>query len=167
MGSAFAGVFDFLLEQMVPRIQLVDPDGIVADTYVLERPAAGVPVLTIGADDANSSAQAGDSARAYIEVGANGEVEETFKIPCVISVQVGGPDQGPARRTVAAVFDQVVALVAADLTLSGLLQNGRWAQIGDVLWKGTDQGDPARAALGRWSTCAFAVQCMNSYWPGS
>lgn len=154
-----SGTIDYLLAQLPAVVSAVDPNGIVVESWVTTIPPAPAPIVVVGAphpDDATTA----DETRQYLTLGA-GNVEETFKIPCYIDVSVGGTDQSLARKPVLVIFDGVVDLIRADLTLGGNLKRGRFAQLTDIMLVGTR--DVETATAGRRSTLSFSVVCANFY----
>jgi hypothetical protein len=153
-GSSTAG------STLLAALTAVDSTVVLADN---EPMAASQSMVFIGrADPGNAEAATGT--RQYMVLGA-GRSEESYIIPCFISVSRPGPAQKPARDAAIALFDAVAHFVQADLTLGGVLLQGRYAQISQVtLTQTLDENDTGGGAY-RAAWVSFDIHCTNHYIP--
>lgn len=96
--------------------------------------------------------------RSWAELGA-GRLQEDYTIPCYIDVRVSGAVQKKARDQALALFDAFWQLLAADLTLGGVLAGGRYAEIINLTSTPTAVGTAAEE--GRRQLVTFDVHCRN------
>lgn len=158
--SALSGVIDYLLTQFTTAVNTVDTNGIVSEGFVVTAPPPPAPIIVVGMPHPDDALVANET-RQYVTLGA-GHVEETFTIPCYIDVFVVGiNEQATARKKACLIFDKIVDVVRADLTLGGNLTRGRYASISDISMIGTRDED--EATHGRRSVLSFNIHANNLY----
>lgn len=169
-GTALGGVFDYFLANMPARMAAlpalgvtIDTDVNVVDTYTDRWPIDGCPLFCIGANFPTAT-DAGEGLRAYVEIGGQG-VEEDFNVPWYAACGRADGNQKLTRDAAIAVYDQVCTLLAADLSLGGLLRDGRWAEIGPL--SATATKIQASNGTVRWFVISSTVHAMNHYYPGA
>lgn len=86
-------------------------------------------------------------------------LQEDYTIPCYIDVRVGEATQKQVRDLTASLFDPFWALLRADLTLGGVLGEGRYAEITDLTSTPSNVGTAAEQ--GRRQLVTFGVHCRN------
>lgn len=166
MGVSVGQAIDYLYSGTGPNgtllaaLAAVDPTVVLADN---EPQSSSQSMVFIGrADPGNAEAAAGT--RQYIVLGA-GRSEESYAIPCYISVSRPGPAQKPARDAALALFDALAHFIQADLTLGGVLLAGRYAQLAQVtLTQTLDESDTGGGAF-RTAYVTFDIHCTNLYTP--
>jgi len=168
MGISVGAAIDYLVSGTSPSLGLtlsamlasVDSTALLSDN---DPSQFSQSMVFIGRADP-SNAEAGTGSRQYIELGA-GRSQEDYSIPCYISVTRDGPAQKPARDAAIALFDVVAKFVHSDLTLGGVLLQGRSAYISSVtLTQTRDETDTAGGAL-RVAWLMFYIHASNYYNP--
>lgn len=156
--GALSPVLDYLMAQLPAVVQAVDPNGMVYEGLVSSSSPPDT-VLVVGREEPENP-QSADAARDYIELGT-GRVNETINLFCYVDCFQGGvEDQSITRRRAALIFDGVVDLIRADLTLGGALKNGRWAELEAIrLLPSRPEDVPA----GRRTVLSFTVVAHNFY----
>ena len=161
MGTSLGGAIDYLVAALPTLLTAVDSTALVVDNYPTKTSQA---MVIIGRSDPDS-AMAGDGTQMIVQLGA-GRREESYSIPCFISVYRPGPTQKPARDAAIALFDVVAHLVAADPSLGSLLQLGRMAYIERMqLVQTRDSEDAGGAGSMRLALLSFDIHVSNSYIP--
>ncbi len=120
-------------------------------------------MVLIGRKDVLSGETAQGS-QSVIVLGA-GRSEEDYVIPCCILVYADGPLQKPSRDIALGLFDAVAHFVAADRTFGGVLTNGRYAQIEQVLLQQTEDIADTKGGAMRLAYLTFDIHCANLYTP--
>lgn len=162
MSSAIGPVFTYLLTNFAAAVQAVDATALIVDGPVPDYlPPPPAPVVFVGAQSP-ISAVAGDSTRAYLNLGAL-KADEDFTIPCYIDASAGGNDQAAARNSALDAYNAIVHVIQGDMTLGGLLLAGRVAEIADIQIIQTDGDEEAND--GRRCIITFRVHCQNHYTP--
>lgn len=167
MGVSVGQAIDYLFTgtstaggTLLDALRAVDSTAVLADN---EPTAGSQSMIFIGRADPGA-AVAGTGTRQYMTLGA-GRSEESYSIPCYISVTRPGPTQKPARDAALALFDAVAHFLQGDLTLGGVLLAGRYAQLSTVtLTQTLDEGDTGGGAV-RSAFVAFDIHCTNLYIP--
>lgn len=161
MGTSLGGAIDYLVAALPTLLTAVDSTALVVDNYPTKTSQA---MVIIGRGDPDS-AMAADGSQMVVNLGA-GRREESYNVPCFISVYRNGPTQKPARDAAIALFDVVAHLVAADPTLGGLLQLGRAAYMDRMqLVQTRDAEDAGGAGAMRLAMIAFDIHVSNTYVP--
>jgi hypothetical protein len=167
MGVSIGAAIDYLMTgtpaggtALADALTAVDPVALLSDN---DPTMSSQSMVFIGRTDPENASTA-TGTRQFIVLGAQ-RSEEDYIIPCYISVTRPGPAQKPARDAALALFDAVAHFVQADLTLGGVLTNGRSANIADLtLTQTRDDTDTAGGAL-RIAWVMFGIQCRNLYTP--
>lgn len=161
MGTSIGGAIDYFVAQLPALVAAVDSTAVVVDND----PSVSSQSMVIIGRTEPENALAADGSQLIVSLGAL-EREETYLIPCFISVYRQGPTQKPARDAAIALFDVVAHLVAADTTLGGLLRKGRRASVDRMqLVQTRDSGDTGDSGSMRLAMVIFDIQVMNTYIP--
>ena len=161
MGTSVGGAIDYLVAALPALLTAVDSSAVVADNEPL---VTSHSLVVIGRTEPEN-AGAADGSQMVVNLGA-GRREESYVVPCFISVYRNGPAQKPARDAAIALFDVVAHLVAADPTLGGLLQLGRAAYMDRMqLVQTRDAGDTGDAGSMRLALIIFDIHVSNTYIP--
>lgn len=97
------------------------------------------------------------SSRSWAALGA-AAVQEDFTVPACIDVRMTGT-QKQVRDIAEGLFDSFWTLLATDLTLDGLLKEGRYAEITDLTSTPSNVGTATQN--GRRQLISFGVHCQN------
>ena len=161
MGTSIGGAIDYLVAQLPALISAVDSTAVVADN---EPSVTAQSMVVIGrTDPENATAAAGSQIIASL--GALRR-EESYVIPCFVTVYRQGPSQKTARDAAIALFDVVAHLIATDPTLGGLLLMGRKALIDSMqLIQTRDSEDTGASGAMRLALVLFNIQVTNTYIP--
>lgn len=167
MGVSIGQAIDYLCTgtntsgtTLLAALTVVDSTVVLADN---EPMSSSQSMVFVGRADPGN-AEAGSGTRQYMVLGA-GRAEEAYTIPCFISVMRPGPAQKPARDAALALFDAFAHFIQADLTLGGVLLQGRYAQLSQVtLTQTLDENDTGGGAF-RTAFMTFDLHCTNHYIP--
>jgi hypothetical protein len=165
MGVSIGTAIDYLVSGTNPitgttllaALQAVDSEAIVVDGIEV---TSSRSMVFIGKRDPGNTA-ANEGSQQIVNLGA-GRSDEEYDIPCVAWVSRNGPTLKPARDAAIALFDVVARFVAADRSLGGALQQGRYASIGSV---SLDQDVAGDAGAARVAWLSFSIHCTNHYTP--
>lgn len=171
MGTAIGAVIDYFVAGLgkgvttpsgvvVPPLSSIDPKVLVFDNWATDRSNSRVVI----GHQSYDSGEAGDSESAWYDIGAQ-RIEESFTIPCFIDVVRDGPAQKPARDAATALYDGVVHLIAADVTLAGILQRGRVGLASHLRFRQTQDSDDTGSGGLRRAYIGFQLVCKNAYIP--
>ena len=161
MGTSVGAAIDFIVANLGPALLAVDSTAVAVDN---EPFFSSQSMVVIGRTDPEN-ALAGDGGQMIINLGAS-ERQEDYVIPCYVSVYRLGPQQKPARDAAIALFDATAHLIAADVTLGGLLRKGRRAEIARMqLVQTRDSNDTGDAGAMRLAVIVFDIHVMNTYVP--
>lgn len=126
MGTATGQVIDYLAQNLPAALTAVNPAATVIDG-VPQTGSLSTAFAVIGATS-EWVTDGGTGTRNFLEVGA-GKINEVIDIPCWVYAEAAGPEASAARDLVIPLFDAVVSLIASDLTLGGVLLDGRIANV--------------------------------------
>ena len=161
MGTSVGAAIDYIVANLTPAVIAVDPAAIVVDNDPM---FSSYSMVVVGRTDPEN-AMAGDGSQMIINLGAS-ERQEDYVIPCYVSVYRPGPQQKPARDAAIALFDATAHLIAADVTLGGLLRKGRRAEIARMqLVQTRDSNDTGDAGSMRLAIIVFDIHVTNTYVP--
>ena len=161
MGTSIGAAIDYIVAALPAPLILVDPTAVVVDND----PSVSAQSMVIIGRTEPENALAADGSQMIVSLGA-GRREENYLIPCFISVYRQGPQQKPARDAAIALFDVVAHLIASDVTLGGLLQQGRRAVVDRMqLVQTRDSGDTGDSGAMRLAMVVFDIQVTNTYIP--
>ena len=119
MGTSVGAAIDYIVATLTPAVIAIDATAVVVDN---DPTFSSTSMVVIGRTEPEN-AMAADGSQMIINLGAQ-ERQEDYNIPCFISVYRQGPAQKPARDAAIALFDATAHLIAADVTLGGLLRKG-------------------------------------------
>ena len=161
MGTSIGGAIDYIVANLPAPVAAVDATAVVADND----PIVTSKSLVVIGRNSPEDGTAADGSQMIVVLGAN-ERQEGYTIPCFVSVYRPGPAQKPARDAAIALFDVVGHLIAADVTLGGLLQQGRRAEIQKMqLVQTRDSNDTGDSGAMRLALITFDINCTNTYAP--
>jgi len=166
MGVSIGAAIDYLMTGSNPggtlgaALTAVDATALLSDN---DPTLTSQSMVYIGRTDPDN-ANAATGSRQFIVLGA-GRSQEDYIIPCFISVNRPGPAQKPARDAALALFDVIAHFVQLDLTLGGVLTQGRFANISELtLTQTRDDADTAGGAM-QVAWVMFGIHCTNHYIP--
>ena len=161
MGTSVGAAIDYIVAALPPLVTAVDPTAVVVDNDPM---FSSQSIVVIGRTEPEN-AMAADGSQMIVILGA-GRREENYLIPCFISVYRQGPAQKPARDAAIALFDVVGHLIASDVTLGGVLQQGRRAEIQKMqLVQTRDSNDTGDSGAMRLAIVVFDIHVSNTYIP--
>lgn len=160
-GTSIGQVIDWLVTALPAPARQVAADVEVADYAATTATKTYVYVGRQNIDDDESTA-------GELTYGALGKqrLDEAYTIPICIDVARNGPAYKPARDVALALLDVVVKTIHDDLTLGGIVQNGRIAQISnpELHQAPIRDGDGNDTALRR-ATVLLTLAVQNTYTP--
>jgi hypothetical protein len=173
MGTSIGRAIDYLISGVVNNassdingktllqaLQTVDKTVVLADNTPETTSQSTVFIGRAQPDDAETAT----ATRQFIVLGA-GRSQEEYDIPCYIGVARPGPAQKPARDAALALFDVVAHFISADLSLGGVLMQGRVANLSSAnLTQTRDEEDTDDGAM-RVAWVMFTIHCANHYIP--
>ncbi len=148
-----------LREQMI--VDVGDDEFTLIESWNVSSDGTAITVGAVNPVDP----EAASGVRNYVQLG-NGlqKVNETFQIYINIVVFLGGSEQKPSRDRALKFYNSLVKYVSQDLTLGGILHDGRNATIGDMVMLANPQG-LIDADRGRKTEIAVPIVCNNHYRP--
>jgi hypothetical protein len=167
MGVSIGKAIDYLVSgtntagmTLLAALLAVDATAVLADNM----PDAGSQSMVFIGRTSPDDAATGAISRQFIVLGATRSSED-YIIPCFISVTRPGPAQKPARDAALALFDTIAHWVQADLTLGGVLTNGRSANIADLQLTQTRDDEDTSGGAQQVAWVMFGIHCTNLYTP--
>jgi hypothetical protein len=159
MGTSIGQAIDYLVAQLPSLVTAVDPTALVVDNY----PAYVSDSMVFIGRTAPGDSNATTGSQTIVTLGAN-KAEESYNIPCYISVYRPGPAQKPSRDAAIALFDVVAHLVATDRTFGGILLQGRYAYIDHFNIEQTlDSEEAGESGTLRTTWISFDITARNHY----
>lgn len=176
MGTAYGQVTDYLFagtivpagsplvgQSLKTQLAVVDSNVSLTDNYYTPGELiGGDSFVAVGRNSVDSATSS--SARVYLALGAL-KIEEQFDVPVLILTRGPGPQQKPIRDKAIGLLDAFIHWVQQDLTLGGVLLNGRSAVISDYQITQTETGDDSAGAAMQTVEIAVTLQCKNLYQP--
>jgi hypothetical protein len=176
MGTAYGQVIDYLFSGTVtvassplfgqalkPQLATVDENVVLADNlYTSQGPIDSDSVVTIGRESLDVATST--DTRVYLTLGAY-KIEEAFDIPILIMVRGNGPAQKPVRDRALGLFNAIAHFVQQDLTLGGVLLDGRSGMISDYQITQTETEDDEAGGAMQAVEIAVTLHCRNHYTP--
>lgn len=176
MGTAYGQAIDYLFsgtvtvatstlfgQTMKTQLTAVDPNIVLSDNFY--SPSEWLNSDSVVAIGRNSlDVATAQTTRVFLTLGAL-RIEETFDIPILIMTRGPGPEQKPIRDKALGLFDAVAHFLQQDLTLGGVLLNGRNAVISDYQITQTETEDDSGGGAMQTVEIAVTLQCKNHYIP--
>jgi len=175
VGTAYGQVTDYLFtgtivtagpltgQALKTQLALVDANVSLTDNYYTPGELiGGDSFVAIGRNSVDAASSS--SSRVYLALGAL-KIEEQFDVPVLILTRGMGPAQKPIRDKALGLLDAFVHFVQQDLTLGGVLLNGRTASISGYQITQTETANDGAGGAMQTVEIAITLQCKNFYQP--